>query len=150
MYKGPTCFPRVALPWRVTTKNIILQMVLMMYFVVPFSNKQITNQMKSQVFFFFFLIYFIFYYVLWCDVFCCLQVYFQLLVASCRPYFLWSLPFGVCYVPTASFSPSPFYCTREKSSIKIPLKRDASGPEGCSDTSGMDWEFCIRCSEVIT
>ena len=28
--------------------------------------------------------------------------------------------------------------------IKIPLKRDASGPEGCSDTIGMDWEFCIR------
>ena len=28
--------------------------------------------------------------------------------------------------------------------IKIPLKRDASGSEGCSDTSGMNWEFCIR------
>ena len=27
--------------------------------------------------------------------------------------------------------------------IKIPLKRGASGLEGCSDTSGMDWEFCI-------
>ena len=32
----------------------------------------------------------------------------------------------------------------ETSRIKIPLKRDASGPEGCSDTSGMDWEFCIH------
>ena len=32
----------------------------------------------------------------------------------------------------------------ESSLIKIPLKRDASGQEGCSDTSGMDLEFCIR------
>ena len=28
--------------------------------------------------------------------------------------------------------------TLNYSEIKIPLKRDASGPEGCSDTSGMD------------
>ena len=26
---------------------------------------------------------------------------------------------------------------------KIPLKRDASGPEGYSDTSGLDWNLCI-------
>ena len=26
---------------------------------------------------------------------------------------------------------------------KIPLKRDASGPEGYSDTGGLDWELCI-------
>ena len=35
-------------------------------------------------------------------------------------------------------------CNIIASEIKNPFKRDASGPEGCSHTSGMDWEFCIR------
>ena len=71
-----------------------------------------------------------------------------LLLSHSQPFLSLAQAGNIYYGFVKNFKHMDFWSQRLISDMevylnKIPLKRDASGPEGYSDTSGLDWNLCI-------